>query len=144
MRSTMMNQVVRAAMLSATMLLVLSGADARYGSKVLAAQRSGSGTNQPVTPPATGSPTGLPPLDSPTATVPDGGMHARMEEQRVKAMNDDRRKRLAADCDRLVELTNELKSDVDKTTKDELSLEVIKKAQEIEKLAHDVQGRMKN
>jgi len=71
-------------------------------------------------------------------------MRARMEEQRVKAMNDDRHKRLSADVDKLLSLTNELKSDVDKANKDELSIDVIKKAQEIEKLAHDVQSRMKN
>jgi hypothetical protein len=44
----------------------------------------------------------------------------------------------------MMALTNELKSDVDKTNKDELSVEVIRKAGEIEKLAHDVQARMKN
>jgi hypothetical protein len=37
-----------------------------------------------------------------------------------------------------------LKTDVNKTNKDELSLDVMRKAQEIEKLAHDVQSRMKN
>jgi hypothetical protein len=46
--------------------------------------------------------------------------------------------------DRLLALTNELKTDVDKSSKDELSLDVIRKAGEIEKLAHDVQSRMKN
>jgi hypothetical protein len=44
----------------------------------------------------------------------------------------------------LLALTTELKSDVDKANKDELSLDVMRKAAEIEKLAHDVQNRMKN
>jgi hypothetical protein len=144
MRPRKLSQVVRTAVLSAAVFVMLSGADAGYHSVVMAAQHSGSG-GQPVTPPATGSPPSmLPSLDAPVTTVPDGGMHARMEAERVKAANDDRHKRLSADVDKLLELTNELKTDVDKTNKDELSLDVIKKAQEIEKLAHDVQSRMKN
>ncbi len=144
-------QVAQVTVVSVAALLIVSGTELRQSvvlpGVVLAAQRGGQGsgsggTNQPITPPNTGSPTALPPLDSPN--VPDGGMRARMEGERVKALNDDRHKRLAADVDRLVELTNELKTDVDKTTKDELSVDVIKKAQEIEKLAHDVQSRMKN
>ena len=76
--------------------------------------------------------------------MPDPAMMAHMEDERRKAANDDRHKRLTSDVDRLLALTNELKTDVDKSNKDELSIEVIKKAQEIEKLAHDVQSRMKN
>jgi hypothetical protein len=75
--------------------------------------------------------------------VPDP-MHARMDQERLKAMNEDRQKKLAADVDRLLALTNELKYSLDKTNKDQLSLEVMRKAAEIEKLAHDVQSRMKN
>jgi hypothetical protein len=37
-----------------------------------------------------------------------------------------------------------LKADVDKSTKNELSIAVINKAAEIEKLSHDVKERMKN
>jgi hypothetical protein len=36
-----------------------------------------------------------------------------------------------------------LKAQVDKSTKDTLSVDVIKKAEEIEKLAHSVKERMK-
>jgi hypothetical protein len=57
---------------------------------------------------------------------------------------DERRKRLQADTAKLVELTNELKNEVDKANKDELSLDVVRKAAEIEKLAHDVKERMKS
>ena len=57
---------------------------------------------------------------------------------------DDRHKRLLSDTAKLVELTNELKSEIDKSSKDELSLDVVRKAAEIEKLAHDVKERMKN
>lgn len=131
------SHIVRVTVMSAA-VLVLSGAGVRQ-SDVVAAQHTGGGSTG-----AGGVPTGLPPVDAPaTGVEPNDEMRARMEHEREKAVNDDRQKRLAADVDRLVELTNELKADVNKTTKDELSVDVIKKAQEIEKLAHDVQSRMK-
>ena len=101
-------------------------------------------TNQPVTPPNTTQPGLLPALDSPEAGVGDPAIRSHMEAERLKAANDDRHKRLVLDIDKLISLTNELKTDVDKTNKDELSLDVVRKAQEIEKLAHDVQSRMRN
>ena len=51
--------------------------------------------------------------------------------------------RMLDDANKMVQLSNELKADVEKTQKDELSIEVLKKAAEVEKLAHDVQQRMK-
>ena len=91
---------------------------------------------------------GLPGTTQPSADFPgvpiDPGVRSHLDAERLKAVNDDRHKRLVADVNQLLSLTNELKTDVDKTDKDELSLEVIRKAQEIEKLAHDVQSRMKN
>ena len=57
---------------------------------------------------------------------------------------DDRRKHLMADTEKLLQLSTELKSEVDKTSKDELSIDVVRKAAEIEKLAHDVKERMKS
>ena len=65
---------------------------------------------------------------------------ARKQEQ---ARNNERQKRLVADTDKLLALATELKQDVDKTNKDVLSVDVIKKAEEIEKLAHNVKERMK-
>jgi hypothetical protein len=75
---------------------------------------------------------------------PDGGIRARMNDARIKAANDSRHERLEDDVTKLQTLTNELKTDLDKANKDELSVDVVKKAGEIEKLAHDVQSRMKN
>jgi hypothetical protein len=43
----------------------------------------------------------------------------------------------------LLKLATDLKTEVDKTTKDTLSLGVIRKADEIERLAHDVKEKMK-
>jgi hypothetical protein len=55
----------------------------------------------------------------------------------------DRQKQLVLDTQRLLALANELKADVDKSNKDMLSLDVIRKADEIEKLAHTVKEKMK-
>ena len=57
---------------------------------------------------------------------------------------DERRKRLMSDTEKLLQLSTELKSEVEKTSKDELSIDVVRKAAEIEKLAHDVKERMKS
>lgn len=138
MRPRGISRILRTVMLSAAVLVAISGAGGRAGSGAIAQQHPPK--NQP--PPIQNNPDMLPTLDQPGA-VPDP-THARIEEERVKVMNDDRHKRLAADVDRLLSLTNELKVDVDKAEKDQLSVEVIRKAQEIEKLAHDVQSRMKN
>lgn len=74
--------------------------------------------------------------------------HDPFSEQTASKMThlreDERRKRLVTDMAKLVALSNELKTEVDNTTRDELSLDVIRKATEIEKLAHDVRERMKN
>lgn len=67
----------------------------------------------------------------------------RMQEQASKSRNTDRQKRLVADTEKLLSLATELKQDVDKTDKNTLSVDVIKKADEIEKLAHSVKERMK-
>jgi hypothetical protein len=86
---------------------------------------------------------GATPMDDISGMV-DASNRARMKENSVKAQNDSRHKRLEDDAGKLLALTTELKSDVDKSNKDELSLQVMRKAAEIEKLAHDVQSQMKN
>ncbi len=52
-------------------------------------------------------------------------------------------KQLAADTAKLLQLANELKAEMDKSTKDTLSLSVVKKAEQVEKLAHKVRDEMK-
>jgi hypothetical protein len=128
-------------MFSVAVLVALSGAGLRMGNGVVEAQKKGPPNVPPNMQPG-GQPTVLPTLDRPRVIADP--VRAHMDEERMKAMNDDRHKKLAADVDRLLSLTNELKSDVEKANKDELSVEVIRKAAEIEKLAHDVQSRMKN
>jgi len=64
-------------------------------------------------------------------------------EQQEAARSTERQKRLVADTDKLLALATDLKQQVDKTNKNILSVDVIKKADEIEKLAHSVKERMK-
>jgi nitric oxide reductase activation protein len=70
-------------------------------------------------------------------------MESHRAEQQEKLRNNDRQKRLVADTEKLLALATDLKAQVDKSTKDTLSVDVIKKADEIEKLAHSVKERMK-
>ena len=62
-----------------------------------------------------------------------------MARQRNKA----RQAALKKDTDKLLELATQLKEYVDKTNENMLSLDVIKKAEEIEKLSKRVKEKMK-
>ena len=64
--------------------------------------------------------------------------------QQISSMNTARQKQIVADTEKLLALAQQLKADVDKSTKDTLSLDVIKKSDEIERLAHTVKEKMKN
>jgi spore coat polysaccharide biosynthesis protein SpsF (cytidylyltransferase family) len=66
-----------------------------------------------------------------------------MEKDMAKKANQQRQAELKRDTDKLYRLANELKQYVDKTNENVLSLEVLKKAEEIEKLAHSVKDKMK-
>jgi hypothetical protein len=67
-----------------------------------------------------------------------------LERRQAKIRNDERQKRLVADTDKLLELATSLHDDVQKTNKNVLSLDVIKRADEIERLAHSVKERMRD
>ncbi len=71
-------------------------------------------------------------------------MRDRMRISAERARNNDRRKRMLADTDKLLALSTELKADVEKASKDDPLPAMIRKAEEIEKLARDVQQRMKD
>ncbi|HKF46994.1 MAG TPA: hypothetical protein VKB38_06510 [Terracidiphilus sp.] len=60
-----------------------------------------------------------------------------------EAANKERQRQIADDAARLLELATQLKAEVDKTGKDTLSLNVIRKADTIEKLAKGVEEKMK-
>lgn len=67
----------------------------------------------------------------------------RMEKDMAKKANKKRQADLKRDTDKLLELATELKQYVDKSNENVLSMEVIQKAEEIEKLAHSVKDKMK-
>jgi hypothetical protein len=72
-----------------------------------------------------------------------GSNDGKLEHDQAKLRNMDRQKQIVADTQKLVTLANELQADVQKSNKDMLSLDVIRKADEIEKLAKSVRDRMK-
>jgi hypothetical protein len=79
---------------------------------------------------------------------PDANAQMAMRDQQAKkqsfdAANLERKRQINDDSARLLKLASDLKSEVDKTSKDTLSLGVIRKADEIEKLAHTVKEKMK-
>ena len=66
-----------------------------------------------------------------------------VQEKLEKSRQSERQKKMIADTEKLLALATQLKADMDKTTKDTMSIDVIKKAEEIEKLARNVKDRMK-
>jgi hypothetical protein len=67
----------------------------------------------------------------------------RLREQQKRAEETERHKRMVSDTDKLLELATELKMEVDKSSKDEMSVAAIRNAGDIEKLAHEVKEKMK-
>jgi uncharacterized protein YlxW (UPF0749 family) len=66
-----------------------------------------------------------------------------MHAQQRKEANKKRQQDLKNDTDKLFQLATELKAAVDKTNENMLSLEVVRKADEVEKLAKRVREKMK-
>jgi len=64
-------------------------------------------------------------------------------EKQAIMRNDERQKRLVTDSDKLLQLATELHQEVAKTDQHILSVDVVKRAEEIEKLARSVKERMK-
>jgi len=71
-------------------------------------------------------------------------LRQRLENAGVAHVIAERQAQLRRDTDKLVALTAELKQHVDKTSTNILSMDVIKKAAEIQKLAKSVEDKMKN
>ena len=70
-------------------------------------------------------------------------MARHVEERMAERRNSERQKALVADTDRLLALAQELKTEVDKSNKDTLSIDVVKRAEQIEKLARSVKEKMR-
>ncbi|MFZ0792549.1 MAG: hypothetical protein WAM65_02190 [Candidatus Korobacteraceae bacterium] len=67
----------------------------------------------------------------------------QQKKEMVRERNLQRQVELKKDTEKLLQLATELKQSVDKTDENTLSLEVIRKADEIEKLAKSVRDKMK-
>jgi hypothetical protein len=76
--------------------------------------------------------------DNPADSIPE-----RARDEQANLRNNERQRKLADDTAKLLALATELKEQVDKTNKNILSVDVIKKADEIEKLAKSVKERMR-
>ncbi|HLH08986.1 MAG TPA: hypothetical protein VKW78_17235 [Terriglobales bacterium] len=83
----------------------------------------------------------LPGASDPSAPI--SPEQQRMERERQKRMNTERFESLKRDTDKLLELATELKQNVDRANENTLSLDVIKKTDEIDKLAKQIRDKMK-
>jgi uncharacterized FlaG/YvyC family protein len=68
---------------------------------------------------------------------------AKWRRDAARKANQERQAQIQRDTEKLLKLANELKDYVAKSNENLLSLEVVRKAEEIEKLAHDVKEKMK-
>src|ERR1035437_5146232 len=84
-----------------------------------------------------------PPLPGAQRSHDEDAWEAQQKREMAKKENVKRQQDLEKETDKLLELATELKQYVDKTNENTLSVEVIKKAEEIEKLAHSVKEKMK-
>ncbi len=95
--------------------------------------------SQPQNQPSTPLPRpGEPPQDDSGTAIP-----ARIQKEMERKANEERQAGLKRDTEKLLKLSTELKEYVDKSNENILSVDVIKKAEEIEKLAHSVKTRMR-
>ncbi len=96
----------------------------------------------------------LPPITRPVPVSPgqapnpsddnDGdSMTHRAMAQQAQRRNEQRQQDIVKDTAKLLTLAEQLKDEVDKSRKDQMSVSVIKKAEEIEKLAKSVKEKMK-
>lgn len=72
-----------------------------------------------------------------------GAVVAHSQEKPADAAQTERQKQLADETAKLLQAATELKAAVAKSNKNELSLEVVKKADDVEKLAHDLKLKMR-
>lgn len=86
----------------------------------------------------------FPPLPESQSGAPEDPGKAKLEREMEKKANQERQAALKRDTEKLLKLATELKEYVDKTNENVLSFDVVKKAEEIEKLAHNVKEKMKS
>jgi len=91
----------------------------------------------------------LPPLPPGADMHPDGvrllrdSMQQQDNQKKLAEENRVRQQQLADDTAKLLALATELKAEMDKTSKDTLNMSYVRKAEQIEKLAHQLRDKMK-
>ena len=107
--------------------------------------QQGSGNRQGLQQPHQAQ-TGVPPqTQNPAINAPfgDATPPSNLMESMAVQRNTDRQKKLVLETDMLLRMATELKVDVDRSDKNMLSVDVVKKADEMEKLARNVKDGMK-
>ena len=85
----------------------------------------------------------LPPIPSAAPPKRQDPRAVQQRQEMPKQQNLQRQEDIKRDTEKLLELATELKQYVDKTNENIISLDVIKKADQIEKLAKSVKEKMK-
>ena len=89
---------------------------------------------------ATSAPAAVAPQFEPR---PQDPAQKEMQERMLREANKKRQQDIREDTDKLFQLATELKAAVDKSNENLLSLDVVRKADEVEKLAKKVKDKMK-
>ncbi len=94
--------------------------------------------------------TNPPPLGSANVHAGDGPhepdapeVNMRAQEQMADRRNQERQRELVADTEKLFQLAQQLRDEVAKSNKDQLSVPVMRRSEEIEKLAKSVKEKMR-
>jgi hypothetical protein len=66
-----------------------------------------------------------------------------VQKQQARAANEQRQVEIKRDTEKMLQLTSELKESLEKSSQAVMSMDDIKKAEQIEKLAHSVKAKMK-
>jgi hypothetical protein len=83
------------------------------------------------------------PAASPQIETRQDPAQKEMQERMAREANKKRQQDIRQETDKLFQLATELKTAVDKTNENLLSLDVVRKAEEVEKLAKKVKEKMK-
>jgi hypothetical protein len=84
------------------------------------------------------------PAEAPQYETRQDPAQKEMQDRMMKEANKRRQQDIRDETDKLFQLATELKAAVDKSNENLLSLDVVRKADEVEKLAHKVKDKMKD
>ncbi len=84
-----------------------------------------------------------PATDNPQVETRQDPSQKEMQDRMAREANKKRQQDIRNDTDKLFQLATELKAAVDKSNENLLSLEVVRKAEDVEKLAKKVKEKMK-